>query len=143
MIKKIKSMILRMSVAGLLVVPMLVPAAAHAQTELQNSVCGGATELQISAEASGDCAAAGTEGEDSVNRIITTIINVFSGVVGVVAVIMIIYGGFKYITSGGDSSNIGAAKNTILFAIVGLIIVALAQIIVRFVLGRTTGAGAG
>jgi hypothetical protein len=142
MIKKLKSLILKLSVAGLVLTPMLVPAAAYAQTEVQNQLCGGATDLAISADATGDCEAAGTEGEDSVNNIITLVINIFSGIVGVVAVIMIIYGGFKYITSGGDSGNIGAAKNTILFAIVGLIIVALAQIIVRFVLGRATGADA-
>ncbi len=51
---------------------------------------------------------------------------------------MIIVGGLKYITSGGDSGNITSAKNTILYAIVGLIVVALAQIIVRFVLQRAT-----
>jgi len=76
--------------------------------------------------------------EDRVDTIITTVINIFSLVVGVVAVIMIIVGGFKYITSGGDSGNVSGAKNTILFAIVGLVIVALAQVIVRFVLNKAT-----
>jgi hypothetical protein len=52
---------------------------------------------------------------------------------------MIIWGGLKYITSGGDSGNVTGAKNTILYAIIGLIIVALAQFIVRFVLSKTTG----
>jgi hypothetical protein len=47
---------------------------------------------------------------------------------------MIIYGGFKYITSGGDSGNVSGAKNTLVYAIVGLIIVALAQFIVHYVL---------
>jgi len=69
-------------------------------------------------------------------------INIFSVIVGVVAVIMIIFGGFRYITSGGDSGNISSAKQTIIFAIVGLVVVALAQIIVRFVLSRATGAAA-
>jgi len=48
---------------------------------------------------------------------------------------MIIFGGFKYITSGGDAGGVTGAKNTILYAIVGLVIVALAQVIVRFVIG--------
>jgi hypothetical protein len=74
----------------------------------------------------------------SVNNIIATVINIFSLVVGVVAVIMIIIGGLKYITSGGDSGNVTGAKNTILYAIIGLVVVALAQIIVRFVLNRAT-----
>jgi len=69
--------------------------------------------------------------------LIRTIINVFSVIVGSVSVIMIIIGGFRYITSGGDSNNVGGAKNTILYAIVGLIIVAFAQVIVQFVLQRT------
>jgi hypothetical protein len=52
---------------------------------------------------------------------------------------MIIIGGFRYITSGGDSGSVSSAKNTVLYAIVGLIIVALAQVIVRFVLSKSTG----
>ncbi len=51
---------------------------------------------------------------------------------------MIIYGGFRYITSGGDSGRVGNAKNVLIYAVVGLIIVALAQIIVRFVLTQTS-----
>jgi hypothetical protein len=56
--------------------------------------------------------------------------------VGFVAVIMIIIGGLKYVTYSGDSSNINSAKNTILYAVVGLVVVALAQIIVKFVLAK-------
>lgn len=72
----------------------------------------------------------------SVNKIIKTVINILSFVVGVVSVIMIIIGGLKYVTSGGDSNSISSAKNTILYALVGLVIVALAQVIVMFVLNR-------
>ena len=49
-------------------------------------------------------------------------------------IIMIIIGGFRYIISGGDSSSVQGAKNTILYAIVGLLIVVFAQVIIRFVL---------
>ena len=80
------------------------------------------------------------EANDAVNNIVTTVINIFSWVVGVVCVIMIIYGGFKYVTAGGDSNNVTAAKNTILYAIVGLVIVALAQVIVKFVLAKVSPA---
>ncbi len=72
----------------------------------------------------------------TVEGVIGTVINILSIVVGVVSVIMIIIGGLKYITSGGDSNSITSAKNTILYAIIGLVIVALAQVIVRFVLVR-------
>ncbi len=79
--------------------------------------------------------------ETRVNNTLKLVINIFSIVVGVVAVIMIIIGGLKYITSSGDSGNITSAKNTILYAIIGLVIVALAQFIVRFVLTKVAETG--
>jgi len=78
------------------------------------------------------------QAKNSIENIIETTINLFSLVVGVIAVIMIIIGGLKYIMSSGDASNVTSAKNTILYAIIGLVIVAFAQIIVLFVLDTTT-----
>lgn len=78
-------------------------------------------------------------GTQKIQEIVTTVINIFSIIVGIVAVIMIIYGGFKYITSGGDSGNITSAKNTIVYAIIGLVVVALAQFLVQFVLDKVVG----
>lgn len=79
-------------------------------------------------------------GETGVNSVIKTVINILSLAVGVISVIMIIIGGLKYVVSSGDSSNVSSAKNTILYAIIGLVVVALAQIIVRFVLNKVTKA---
>lgn len=73
-------------------------------------------------------------GDDSFSFVVRRIINIFSIVVGAVSVIMIIIGGFRYIISGGDSSGVSGAKNTILYAVVGLVIVLFAQIIIRFVI---------
>ena len=67
---------------------------------------------------------------------IKTILNVFSWVVGVASVIMIIFAGFKYVISQGSSEGVSGARNTILYAIIGLVVVALAQTIVRFVVGK-------
>ena len=67
---------------------------------------------------------------------IATIINILSAAVGVVAVIMIIIGGFRFVTSSGNPETAKSARNTITYAIIGLIVVALAQIIVHFVLYR-------
>ena len=49
---------------------------------------------------------------------------------------MIIIAGLKYITSQGEPANIATAKNSIIYAAIGLVVVALAQVIVRFVLNR-------
>ena len=73
-------------------------------------------------------------GDNSFGFLVKKIINIFSIVVGAVSVIMIIIGGFRYIISGGDSGGVSGAKNTILYAIVGLLIVLFAQVIIRFIL---------
>jgi hypothetical protein len=135
MLQTIKKIVMAASLFGLLAVPLAVPAAVGAQSQIEGGLCAGAN-LDVK-DTSCD-SATDTEAQDKVNSFITTIINIFSVVVGVVAVIMIIIGGFKYITSGGDSGNVTGAKNTILFAVVGLIIVALAQFLVRFVLSKVT-----
>lgn len=77
-----------------------------------------------------------TNAPGTITGIARTVLNILSVLVGVAAVIMIIIGGFKYIISSGDSGNIKSAKDTILYAIVGLIVVALAQVIVKFVLHK-------
>ena len=60
-------------------------------------------------------------------------------IVGLISVIMLVYGGLRYILSGGDSKKVTDAKNTILSAIIGLIISLLAYAIVKFVLNSVVG----
>ena len=100
--------------------------------DIQGGLCGGADLIWGGGN---DCSSATGEAPDTINSAVSLVINIFSWIVGVVSVIMIIYGGFRYITSGGASDSVSSAKNTILYAIVGLVIVALAQVIVKFVLG--------
>ena len=76
----------------------------------------------------------------SINDILAMVINIFSWFVGVVAVIFVIVAGLKYITGGGDSSAVKSAKDTLLYALVGLVIVALAQVLVHFVLTQSNKA---
>ena len=65
---------------------------------------------------------------------IKIIINVIIGVVGLVAVVMIIVGGISFTTSQGDSGKVAKARNTVLYGIVGLVVAILAFAIVNFVL---------
>ncbi len=67
--------------------------------------------------------------------VFTTIVNVLLFLIGAISVIMLIYGGIRYTTSGGNSASVTAAKNTIMYAIIGLIIAFLAFAIVNWVLG--------
>ncbi len=113
----------------------LAPAAFASQqvtTDIQNGLCAGSNlQLNDFNNPTGNC---NNDSLQQVNRIIRHVVNILSAVVGVVAVIMIIVGGLRYVTSGGNDTSITSAKNTILYAIVGLIIVALAQVLVHFVL---------
>jgi hypothetical protein len=76
----------------------------------------------------------GGSGGIAIGRLIRAIINILSIIVGVAAVIMVIISGLRYITSGGDAQSVTSAKNGLLYAIVGLIIAAFAQLMVRFVM---------
>ena len=78
------------------------------------------------------CVSKPTNLEDSVKNIINGVLYV----VGILAVVMVIIGGVKYTTSGGDQSAVTSAKNTILYGIVGLVIAILAYAIVNFVIER-------
>lgn len=71
--------------------------------------------------------------------IVTTIINIMLFIVGALSVIMIIIGGLRYVLSGGNASNVTAAKNTILYALVGLIVAFVAFAAVNFILGVLSG----
>lgn len=137
MIKKILNIGISLAAMFTLATPVLIPATVYAQSsgdQIQKGLCAGA---QLNANLTETCDPVDdTVAREKINDIIAVVINIFSLVVGVIAVIMIIIGGLKYITSGGDSGNVTSAKNTILYAIVGLVIVALAQFIVRFVLSR-------
>ena len=66
--------------------------------------------------------------------VFTTIINVLLFIIGAISVIMLIIGGIRYTVSGGDSGAVTSAKNTILYAIIGLVVAFLAFAIVNFVL---------
>ena len=134
---RIKLLLTVMYALALTIVPgaMLLSAstASAANSDIQKSLCSGANLQAPSSTSTAECQ---TDTGTGVNDIVHTVITVFSWVVGVVSVIMIIVGGFKYVTSGGESSGVTGAKNTILYAIVGLIIVAVSQVVVKFVLSN-------
>lgn len=148
MIKTIKQFLSSLAVAFMMVVPtgaVLVPATVSAGDTIREGLnCGTELDATSIGTTGGSCPETGAEASgQGLDRVIKLVINIFSLVVGIIAVIMIIVGGLKYITSGGDSGNVSGAKNTIMYAVIGLIVVALAQFIVRFVLRRVTDTVAG
>lgn len=132
--KSLQSLLLVPAVAlGVnLVAPVLHPVVANA---VDCTVAGGSLQDGVKC-------AKGTDQADTLfgtGGIFSTIVNVLLFIIGAVAVIMLIYGGIRYVLSGGDASAVTAAKNTILYAIVGIIVAILAYAIVNFVVYRLTG----
>lgn len=138
MIQRIKKLLTTISLGAALLMPGLAVATVSAQgTDCLNDQGGSiAGCLNSGADKTDPNAANQGSATERVDKVIRLVINIFSLIVGVIAVIMIIIGGLKYITSGGDSGNITGAKNTILYAIIGLVVVALAQVVVKFVLNK-------
>jgi hypothetical protein len=107
---------------------VLTPSVVHAQAS--TAVCEGI------GQAGGNNTGCNQTNGPSVESIIRLSLNLLSLIIGVVAVVMIMVGGLRYITSGGDSGKTASAKDTILYAVIGLVVVALAQIVVKFVLKK-------
>lgn len=67
---------------------------------------------------------------------LATAITILDIIIGIAAVVMIIVGGIRFVLSGGDSNHTNSARNTVIYAIIGLVMAVLAQTIVVFVLNR-------
>jgi hypothetical protein len=85
-----------------------------------------------------DCTQTENTQDADLESIFTTVVNVLLFVIGAISVIMLIIGGIRYTVSGGDSGNVTAAKNTIMYALIGLVVAFLAFAIVNWVLGAIT-----
>lgn len=87
--------------------------------------------------ASGQTGCADTS--NTISKTVRNMVNLFSTIIGIVAVVMIMVSGFRYITANGDTGQITSARQTMMYAIVGLVIVAVSQSLVHFVLNRVAG----
>ena len=122
---------LKMILAGMLIVPTVALAVAPAASaEGDYTLNSGVTS------AKGDGVNDTTSDPQALVR---QFVNIFLFAVGALSVIMLIWGGIRYTTSAGDSNKVQAAKNTVLYAIVGLVIAILAYAIVNMVIDKFKG----
>lgn len=119
----------KLFLAGLLLVPMMASGV--------SLVAGGDVALAQYNVSSGVNAAQG-EGVpsdiDGQGGVVVKAVNIMLYVIGIISVIVIIFAGIRYATSTGDSNRVTAAKNTLIYAIVGLVIAIFAYAIVNWVL---------
>ena len=127
-IKQMKNVIKRVVAAALLVPVLafgvtLVPAGlAYADT---------GDQIREGIDATNDDPSSSAD----LNDVFKTVVNVLLYVIGALSVVMLIFGGIRYTLSAGDSNKVTAAKNTIMYALIGLVVAFLAYAIVNWVLG--------
>lgn len=101
------------------------------QSNAYTDACNGISQLNGGTQG---CATSGT----SVGGIISQVVNILSIVLGGIAIVMIIVSGIRFATSGGSSNGVSGAKKTLIYAVVGLVIAVLAQVIIRLVIGTSS-----
>lgn len=124
---------------GLLLVPLVALAvsvgAAGGVMAVAADECPAGTPIgndKLTLDAGSDCAKGTSQGND-LQSVFKTVANIMLFLVGAVAVIMLIIGGLRYVTSNGDQNAVSGAKNTILYAIIGIVVAFLAFAAVNFV----------
>ena len=85
--------------------------------------------------------AGGSENDTDLTGIVKTVIDTMLFIVGVLAVIMIIFSGIRYITAHGDKGQVESAKNTLIYSIVGLVVAIVAYAVVGWVIGLFNSSG--
>ena len=131
LLKSALTIIACLSLANLFIIPAT-------PTYADYDICSD-TNVPDSVKKAQDCGNVDANGD--IAGIITGILNAIIAVASIVAVIFIVIGGINYMTSAGDSSKVEKGKKTIIYAVIGLIICALAFTIVNWVVGSVLGQG--
>jgi hypothetical protein len=119
--KLIKHIILTFGVIAGVSLVALSPTVGAASTDVFNDACTGTDSALCN-------------NTTSVPDFIKNLVNILLYVLGAVAVIVIIFAGIFYTTSGGDAASVTKAKNTLLYAVIGLVVALISYAIVNFVL---------
>ena len=125
--KKEMKKTIRTALAGMLLVPMLALGLTVATGTLDV-----AAQIDLT-PAQPDNVPTELEGDSGIFK---TVVNILLFIIGLISVIMLIWGGIRYTTSGGNANSVTAAKNTIMYAIIGLVVAIFAYAIVNWVVGE-------
>jgi hypothetical protein len=114
---------IKLLIVGLFAIPMFAFSVGLTTPALASEIDNGATT-----------AGGGTGTPTDLKVVIKNITNTALFIIGAVSVLMLIYGGIRYTISGGDEKSITAAKNTIIYGVVGIVVAISAYAIVNFVI---------
>ena len=121
---------LKQILSSLLIIPIMA-LGVSAALQINNVNVVRATDMTLS---SGVSSSQGDDvPQDLAGDVFKNVVNILLFIIGAVSVIMLIYGGIRYTTSGGNANSVTAAKNTIMYSIIGLVVAILAFAVVQFV----------
>lgn len=121
--QKIKTVILSLALmCGLVGVSALPAQAALCTGSPKDCINSGVNKVDNGAKAS------------DLTDTVKNIVNIILYLIGAIAVIMIIIAGFRYVVSGGEQKSVQAAKDTILYSVIGIVVAFMAYAIVNFVI---------
>lgn len=110
--------------------PLLAPGSpVYAQNK--DDVCQGVGQVT----GGSNCAPTGSVTD--VNGVVRTALRIFQVIVGIIALVFVVLAGQRFITSAGEAQKVVSARNTLLYAAVGIVVVAFSELIIQFVLNRT------
>ena len=120
--KQLKSLVAIMTIMSVVTLGVMSGSTSVAATDMNlESGVGSSQGDNVPPELTGD------------TGVFTVVVNILLFVIGAVSVIMLIYGGIRYTTSGGNATAVTSAKNTLMYSIVGLVIAILAYAVVNCV----------
>ena len=124
---------LKQILSSLLIIPIMA-LGVSAALQINNVNVVRATDMTLS---SGVSSSQGDDvPQDLAGDVFKNVVNILLFIIGAVSVIMLIYGGIRYTTSGGNANSVTAAKNTIMYSIIGLVVAILAFAVVQFVVNQ-------
>lgn len=132
--KRITTIIASLALLAGLSTAVFIPVPAYAANPNSQSLCegaGGTWKVDNSAPSGGTCS--NGDGSRTVPGTLQQVTNVLIFLVGAISVLMIIIGGVRYVTSNGEQAGTKSAKDTILYAIIGLVVAFMAYAVVNFV----------
>ncbi len=124
---------LKQILSSLLIIPIMA-LGVSAALQINNVNVVRATDMTLS---SGVSSSQGHDvPKDLAGDVFKNLVDILLFIIGAVSVIMLIYGGIRYTTSGGNANSVTAAKNTIMYSIIGLVVAILAFAVVQFVVNQ-------
>jgi hypothetical protein len=130
--QKLKKLLLIGVMAALTMLPVFggVTSVASAAPDAKSEICSG-----LGGSGGASCS---VSGQPNINTTIKKIVDIASAIAGITAVIMLVVAGFRFITANGDSGSVASARRTVMYAVVGLVVVAISQTLVKFVIDKVT-----